>query len=74
VSLSKPGRPKIFAYLFKLAHSGSRNLNYTYPGAKEPALKGVNFKLEAGESLAIVGYNGSGELIFRYLTRHPSTL
>jgi ABC-type multidrug transport system fused ATPase/permease subunit len=37
-----------------------RNLSYTYPGSKRPALSNVNFKLEAGETLAIVGYNGSG--------------
>lgn len=37
-----------------------RGLTYTYPGSSEPALKNVNFSLEAGETLAIVGYNGSG--------------
>lgn len=41
-----------------------RHLSYTYPGSKEPSLKNVTFNLEAGESLAIVGYNGSGKLIF----------
>lgn len=38
-----------------------RHLSYTYPGSKEPSLKNVTFNLEAGESLAIVGYNGSGK-------------
>ncbi|ESK93720.1 xenobiotic-transporting atpase [Moniliophthora roreri MCA 2997] len=38
-----------------------RNLSYTYPGSDEPALKNVNFTLDAGETLAIVGYNGSGK-------------
>jgi ABC-type transport system involved in cytochrome bd biosynthesis fused ATPase/permease subunit len=37
-----------------------RGLSYTYPGSSEPALKNVNFSLKAGETLAIVGYNGSG--------------
>lgn len=37
-----------------------RGLTYTYPGSSEPALKNVSFSLEAGETLAIVGYNGSG--------------
>jgi len=37
-----------------------RNLSYTYPGSTEPALQNINFTLEAGETLAIVGYNGSG--------------
>ena len=37
-----------------------RGLSYTYPGCSEPALKNVNFSLQAGETLAVVGYNGSG--------------
>ena len=37
-----------------------RGLSYTYPGSNVAALKDVNFSLNAGESLAIVGYNGSG--------------
>jgi ABC-type multidrug transport system fused ATPase/permease subunit len=38
-----------------------RNISYTYPGSKEPALKNISFTLEAGETLAIVGCNGSGK-------------
>ena len=38
-----------------------RNLSYTYPGGSEPTLKNISFKLDAGESLAIVGCNGSGK-------------
>lgn len=38
-----------------------RNVSYTYPGNHTPALKDVSLVLEAGETLAIVGYNGSGE-------------
>lgn len=38
-----------------------RNLSYTYSGCTEPALRDVSFTLEAGETLAVVGYNGSGE-------------
>jgi energy-coupling factor transporter ATP-binding protein EcfA2 len=38
-----------------------RNLSFTYPGGSEPTLKNISFSLEAGESLAIVGCNGSGK-------------
>jgi ATP-binding cassette, subfamily C, bacterial len=34
---------------------------YLPPGSKEPVLNGVNFTLEPGESLAIVGPSGSGK-------------
>jgi ATP-binding cassette subfamily C protein len=36
-------------------------LLYIPPGSKEPVLNGVNFELQAGESLAIVGPSGSGK-------------
>jgi ATP-binding cassette, subfamily B, multidrug efflux pump len=39
----------------------ARNLSYTYPGAKTPALKDVNCKVKAGETVAIVGPIGSGK-------------
>jgi len=44
-----------------------RGLSYTYPGCSEPALRNVNFSLQAGETLAIVGYNGSGDYFFAAL-------
>lgn len=34
---------------------------YSYDGAKEATLKGVNLKITAGESLALVGMNGAGK-------------
>ena len=37
-----------------------RNIFYTYPGSAKPTLKNVSFTVEAGETLAIVGFNGSG--------------
>ncbi len=38
-----------------------RNVTFYYPGAKEPALKDVSFKILPGEIAAIVGPTGSGK-------------
>mgnify|MGYP001194194235 CR=1 FL=1 len=40
------------------------NLTYTYPGASIPAVKGLNLKIENGESLVVMGANGSGKSTF----------
>lgn len=37
------------------------NVGFTYPGAKRPALLGVDFFLTPGKKLALVGENGSGK-------------
>ncbi|WP_341733512.1 ABC transporter ATP-binding protein [Microcoleus sp. EPA2] len=37
------------------------NLNYKYPGASIPALKNLNFTIQPGETVAIVGAIGSGK-------------
>ncbi len=39
----------------------SENLSYTYPGAKTPALNGLSFTINTGETVAIVGAIGSGK-------------
>jgi ATP-binding cassette, subfamily B, multidrug efflux pump len=39
----------------------ARNLSYSYPGSKVPALKDVSFSISPGETVAIVGSIGSGK-------------
>jgi len=39
----------------------ARHLSYTYPGSTAPALKDVNFTIEPGETVAVVGPIGSGK-------------
>lgn len=39
----------------------ARNLTYTYPGSKIPALYNVSFTIKPGETVAIVGSIGSGK-------------
>jgi ATP-binding cassette subfamily B protein len=51
VSLAKPVQGQLQAV----------NLSYTYPGTTAPALKDINFTIEAGETVAIVGAIGSGK-------------
>lgn len=36
-------------------------LSFTYPGADQPVLDNVNFNVEAGERIAIIGQNGVGK-------------
>jgi ATP-binding cassette subfamily B protein len=47
-----------------------QNVSFTYPGASEPAVRGVSFHLQPGHSLALVGENGSGKTtLIKLLTR-----
>jgi ATP-binding cassette subfamily B multidrug efflux pump len=38
-----------------------RNLNFTYPGSSRRTLKDISLRLEAGQTLAIIGKTGSGK-------------
>jgi ATP-binding cassette subfamily B protein len=38
-----------------------RNVGFKYPGSESWVLKGINFKLNVGEKLALVGENGAGK-------------
>lgn len=37
------------------------NLDFTYPGNKEPTLKNINLTIRPYEKIALVGYNGAGK-------------
>jgi ATP-binding cassette subfamily B protein len=37
------------------------NVGFRYPGAERWAVRGLSFRLEAGEALALVGVNGAGK-------------
>ncbi len=50
----------ILSAIWSCSWQFSRGLSYTYPGSTEPALRDINLSIKAGETLAIVGLNGSG--------------
>ena len=53
-----------------------RNVSFTYPGAEQPSLTGISFRLEPGKVVALVGPSGAGKsTIVRLLMRwhEPTT-
>ena len=46
------------------------NVSFIYPGAKQPAVSGINVHIKPGQSMALVGENGSGKTtLIKLLTR-----
>ncbi|KKM21524.1 hypothetical protein LCGC14_1634580, partial [marine sediment metagenome] len=37
------------------------NVSFTYPGSEKPVLKNINFEVQSGQTVAIVGTTGSGK-------------
>jgi ABC-type bacteriocin/lantibiotic exporter with double-glycine peptidase domain len=46
------------------------NLKYAYPGSENPAIDNINFKINKGERLAVVGQNGAGKTTALYRCRN----
>lgn len=38
-----------------------KDVSFTYPGSKQPVLSNLSFRLEPGETVALVGANGAGK-------------
>ena len=61
LTIEKPSKirtemPKIIREGFEL-----NNVHFAYPGSEIEVLKGVTFKMQAGEKMAFVGQNGAGK-------------
>lgn len=48
-------------------HIQVKNLTFTYPGSRKPALEDIHFEVPAGTSLAIFGRVGSGKTTLAHL-------
>ncbi len=48
-------------------HIEFRQVTYTYPGASQPAVQNVSFRLERGQTVALVGPSGGGKTTLIHL-------
>jgi ATP-binding cassette subfamily B protein len=55
-----PSNPRPFPVPIKIGFS-FENVGFRYPGAARWAVRGLNFELRPGETLALVGENGAGK-------------
>lgn len=53
--------PTATALPHPVGHLEAKNLTFTYPGSDRPALDRVNFTIEPGQTVAVVGPIGSGK-------------
>ena len=56
-----------------------KDLSFTYPGASEPALRGISFKIPKGTSLGVAGGTGGGKttvatLLLKHYAPPPGTM
>lgn len=68
-TIKEPSNPKKFPV--KLSEGIEfRNVTFSYPRSKTPVLKNFNMVIKPGESIALVGENGSGKTtVVKLLTR-----
>ena len=53
-----------FAEPYSSGDIAFEKVTFTYPGCESPVLKNINVKIKDGETVAIVGENGSGKTTF----------
>jgi len=59
-AILSPSQPLPLPYPLKTGFM-FENVGFRYPGAEKWAVRGLNFELRAGETLALVGENGAGK-------------
>ncbi len=59
VNLCDPDQPRVLGA--PRGHVEFRDVEFRYPGAEEPVLRGISFEAEPGKTTAIVGSTGSGK-------------